>query len=1733
MFGAGSVYPHVNQTNTNTPYIPVTVSQYISNPFQNPTISQSMPVGSVIDQSVPTSRQLAARHVMPKELPIFSGSPEEWPMFYSAFYTSTEACGYSEVENLGRLQRCLKGSALEAVRSRLLLPSAVPQVMQTLQLLYGRPEQIISALLTKIRDVPTPRADNLRTLVTFGMAVQNFCDYLVAAGQVAHLSNPLLLQELIDRLPAHLKLDWVAYKRQFMVVDLRVFGGYMANLVTAAADVTLTLEPSSTKAGKADRVKGFVNAHATEKVEPVKVKSEPSKANQIRCLTCNDPEHRVKECETFKKMSTDDRWKAVQTHQLCRICLGKHGRKPCRSQMRCDIQGCQMRHHPLLHRSSSTSTTTSASSSHRENAAARNQSEGVNAHRDNQSETMFRILPVTLHGNGRSVDTFAFIDEGSSVTLMEKWIADTLDIKGVRKRLCLSWTGNVTRDEEDSHQVTVAISGCGADRRYNLEGVRTVSALGLPTQSLRYGELAKQYHHLRQLPVVDYESVTPGILIGAGHTVLTATKQLREGRSGEPIAAKTRLGWAVYGPVKREMQSRSYHLHVCECTGDANLHEMVKQYFSVENVGVSADSGPESEDEKRARLILERTTRRVEGAFETGLLWRHDQVEFPDSYGMAVRRLQCFERRLKANPAIEQNVRRQIVEYQQKGYIHEVTREELESADPCRVWYLPLSVVQNPKKPKKIRLVWDAAAKVDGISLNSMLLKGPDLVVPLPTVLCGFRERRIAVGGDLQEMFHQVKIRSADRNAQRFLMRDNPNQKPRVFIMDVATFGSTSSPCSAQYIKNLNAQDFIDRYPRAVEAIQRRHYVDDYLDSFDSEEEACRVAEEVKIVHKKGGFTMRNWLSNSNEVLRRVGATDGCREKAVEADKSGRAERVLGMLWASELDVFVYANGLDFAGIAPTKRGILRCVMSQYDPLGLLSHFFIHGRVIIQDIWRTKAGWDDIVGGEILERWQRWTSLFDMLHNVSISRAYFPSVSSEEIEDLQLHIFVDASETAYACVGYFRAKIRGEFRTALRWVPTKENVADEATKWGKGPNLLPDSRWFTGPKFLREPEVSWPQQYATEETPEELKPCMVQHIVSQDELIEWSRFSKFERVWRALAYVHRIIGNMRRKRQREQLQRGHLTQDELTEAQDTVWSLVQKYAFPEEVKLLTAVAGQGLPAKIGKSSRIYKLSPFMDDRGVIRMDSRLCAASFMPFEAKFPIILPKTHPLTILLLDWYHRAYLHENTETVINEIRQRFHVPSLRTQLRKVVRLCMYCKVKKAKPCIPRMAPLPEARLSPFVRPFSFVGLDYFGPMQAKVGRSLVKRWVALFTCLTIRAVHLEIVYSLSTDSCKKAIRRFLVRRGSPLEIWSDNGTNFVGASRELEEEIKRINEQMSEVFTNANTKWIFNPPSAPHMGGSWERLVRSIKTAFASLSITRNPDEETLMTLLIEAEGVVNSRPLTVVPLDNEAQESLTPNHFLQLSSQGVTQRPQPLMERAEPTRSNWRRMRCLVDEFWYRWIKEYLPTIASRSKWVEDPEQLKEGDLVFVVDESTRNGWLRGKILSATKGLDGRVRQAFVKTRNGVLRRPATKIAVLGIEDTNSDEEKLDNAGRKQACDPRYGSGDAALKALKAAMCNSKLVWECILSLRQLAHKNLVNLYWVPGHCGIEGNEKVDLLARKGSSTRCLGPEPFCGFSSSAIKTELNERPNQTDPNRRHRQDQTRPFYNPSGQTRPDCE
>ncbi|XP_055630813.1 uncharacterized protein LOC129771320 [Toxorhynchites rutilus septentrionalis] len=470
-----------------------------------------------------------------------------------------------------------------------------------------------------------------------------------------------------------------------------------------------------------------------------------------------------------------------------------------------------------------------------------------------------------------------------------------------------------------------------------------------------------------------------------------------------------------------------------------------------------------------------------------------------------------------------------------------------------------------------------------------------------------------------------------------------------------------------------------------------------------------------------------------------------------------------------------------------------------------------------------------------------------------------------------------------------------------RWVPTKMNPADEATKWGSGPYFSADTKWFHGPNFLRLTEDEWPRFVRqTVSTTEEIRPSMLHHKEAKP-LIDYERFSRWERLIHMMVYVKRFINSTRSKQTKYF---GNPQQEELQAATTRILKMVQHEAYPDEQLTLTNNTSSPIEERtmIERTSVLYQYCSVIDDQGVIRQNSRIRTADHLRYDIRYPVILPKDHLVTSLLIDWYHRLYRHCNTETVVNEIRQSYIIPKLRTMVKKVSRSCQYFKVRKIIPQVPPMAPIPAVRLIDHVRPFTYVGVDYFGPLLVKIGRSNCKRWVALFTCLTVRAVHLEIVHNLSTLSFISCVRRFVSRPGAPVEFFSDNGTNFHGAERILREQ---ISEGLCATFTSVSTRWTFIPPAAPHMGGAWERLVQSVKVAMGEAYSDGKLDEEGFQTLVVEAEGIVNSRPLTYLPLDSEDSEALTPNHFLLGSSTGVKQLAVAIKDQVGFQRETWRKI------------------------------------------------------------------------------------------------------------------------------------------------------------------------------------------------------------------------------------
>ena len=1657
------------------------ISEYYQNPVVSNILGSQAPYYSA-PSTFPSlaqnnlrlsSEQIAARHAISKDLPFFSGKPEEWPLFYSAFKGSTSACNFSNQENMIRLQRCLKGRALEAVRCRLMLPSSVPEVIETLRIMFGRPELVVHTLLTKLRNEPSPKAEKLESLVTFALSVQIICATMEASGLITHLSNPTLIQELTDKLPSQIKLNWAMFKQSVPTITLSTFSNWLFQIAKAASDVTLTINDSNSSTKVQNKEKSFQHSHVNE----YKASKSTESKTITKCKACNKVNHAVKACRTFADFNISQRWKCVRDRKLCIRCLGGHNVQKCRETGVCGKDGCSRKHNPLLHNSAST------------NDSNCNTPENVvTCHNQRQQgATLFRIVPVKLYGPETTLETFAFLDEGSSLTLIEEELANDLNLNGTPSSLCLRWTADMVRNEEASKRVSLRISGSHHNaKEFRISDARTVKKLSLPKQSLN--ENISTYTHLRQLPINTFDNAIPKILIGIDNWQLGVPLRVKEGNWDDPVATKTRLGWVIHGKQRGLPANHNvHHFHVCECKDDNSLHKLVKDYFSIESLGIRvSETNLESKDDQRVKNILTTGTIRKNGFYETRLIWKCDNIKLPQSFEMARLRLTCLENRMDKDPTLKLNLQTQIKDYVTKGYARKLTTEETQIKHP-RTWYLPLFAVKNPNKPGKVRMVWDAAAKVNGVSLNSTLLKGPDILNCLFSILQRFRERPIAICGDIKEMFHQIHINKEDQHSQRFLWRNNKNEEIGIFSMNVMTFGATCSPSTAQFVKDHNAARFEETMPRAVRSIRDNHYVDDFLDSVNDEIEAIKLAKEVEFIHRQAGFEMHNWISNSIAVLEAMGQKELTYTKNLNMSIEDQTEKVLGMYWCTKADSFTFSlkyNKVDPLILkgkrAPTKREILRTLMSVFDPLGLISHFLVYVKILLQQIWRAKIDWDESIPNDMFKKWMIWVNALPQIEKVKIPRCYLQRKVTANIS-VQLHIFVDASEEAYAAAGYFRfqdnegivtslvcaktkvapqkplsiprlelqAAVLGtrlaesivkihtyrisnivfwtDSRTVLswlnstprnykqfvslrlgeilensnvqqwRWVPTKQNVADEATKWYSTPKFETDSRWFVGPEFLHSSESEWPIDKIKLHTPtEELKPNYLQIHLNHENLIDTSRFSKWTRMVRTQAFVNRFIKNIKLKMAGEPLDYDTFSVEEYFKAESNIFKQAQGEMFAEErvILLKNTLLPKVENHKLPNTSILKKLSPYLDNEGVLRIHGRIDAVKHVNETVKHPIILLRNHDITQLIIKHVHELFHHHNHETVVNEIRQKFYIPQLRVAVKNVSRKCQVCKNSNAQPQCPEMASLPAARLATFCRPFSFVGVDYFGPLYVTVGRHSEKRWGVLFTCLTIRAIHLEIAYSLSTSSFIMCLQKFIARRGVPKEIYSDNGTNFKGASKEIADAIKSHDKQkIQEKFTSSGIKWRFNPPAAPHFGGSWERLVRSVKTTLFNIIPERNPTDEMLQNLFAEIETIVNTRPLTYIPTD-ENEEALTPNHFLLGASSGIKPNCTKTYD-AKSLKQNWKTIQIYADKFWRRWIREYLPTLTRRTKWFETVMPIKIGDIVMIVDPNTpRNTWLKGKVLEVKTSRSGKVRQATVLTGNGIYQRPAVKLARLDV-------------------------------------------------------------------------------------------------------------------------------------------
>ncbi|XP_051169414.1 uncharacterized protein LOC127286854 [Leptopilina boulardi] len=643
------------------------------------------------------------------------------------------------------------------------------------------------------------------------------------------------------------------------------------------------------------------------------------------------------------------------------------------------------------------------------------------------------------------------------------------------------------------------------------------------------------------------------------------------------------------------------------------------------------------------------------------------------------------------------------------------------------------------------------------------------------------------------------------------------DREPDTYVMTSMVFGSVSSPYTAQYVMQRNALTFKDSHPSAVEAITGSHYVDDYLDSFDTEEEAQKRVKDVSYIQRCCGFELQDWVSNNKSVLNSISTNASVKEYVNLLINEMPVERTLGLKWCPTDDTISFDLSLKkipesvITGARKlTKREMLTVIMSVYDPLGILLPFVIRSKILIQNVWRSGISWDEELKEKEFTSWRVWISMLEEIKDYQIPRSYCRTRSLPN--HTELHVFCDGSEKAYAAVAYVRtiqddktiqvsfvignarvaplkpvsiprmelqaaliasriAKTIGEELTIAlikrtfwtdsqtvlgwirshprkyqsfvahrlgeideltnpdewKWVSTRLNPSDHATR-DIGNMDKSMNRWINGPEFLQRPESSWPVQPAVAAitSPKtEIKKEFAGVIIEKTPYLT-PRIENF-RNWICLLRCMTLI--LMSPNIWKGILKPKVSAEWLDKAEKYLIRKTQEDCFGSEIKLINQ------HRTLHKESRIKHLTSIVtQEDGILRIDGRINATREIVDAVKQLIILDGKNCFTRLLVKHYHGKFLHGSNETVVNEIKQKFWILKLRPTVRTVASQCYVCRLQREKVQQPRMGDLSPARLGHHKRPFTYCGLDYFGPLFVTVNIRHEKRWDALFTCMTTR---------------------------------------------------------------------------------------------------------------------------------------------------------------------------------------------------------------------------------------------------------------------------------------------------------------------------------------------------------------------------------------------------------------
>ena len=788
-------------------------------------------------------------------------------------------------------------------------------------------DRIVMSFLQRLQTFRQPSTDDPSSITNYANFISSLVDTFTQLNFLHDIHSTVNLTSALSKLPADVRLNWNRHVLSQNIKDpsLRNFALWLQNFATACRDSFIPFSDTNHNGRSSSSTNARAQGH-NSKTPFVKPSSQFSLCPEKKgCVYLGS-------CEHFKAFSPIDRKNYDKKYHLCFNCLKGHNFNDCKSTKVCQQPGCMKKHHTLLHIDRQCQNQIQSSTL----STSRLLNPGLRP-----------IVPVTVSSGGKTADVFALLDTGSSVSLITKKIAEHL-VGHLPESSPILLEGVNTTSTVAAISLDLTIAPYNAAAAMPLRNVLAVPTLNLQTfDSAPINSFCQQYPHLQHVSFPYLKQLTVDLLIGSDQFDLIHSRTVIRGPPNTPCAMSTKLGWTVAG---RSILPTTAATNVTNLRSRHEaLFQQVQEWMHIDCSGITSSKKSLSAEDQQALSILKKTTKLVDGHYEIGLLWKN-HVSLPNNKWVAQKQLSSLEIKLARKPQLGSLYEASIATDIEKGYVSVVPDSE---ANREHAWYLPHHPVTNVNKPGKIRRVTNASSVYQGgTSLNSSLLKGPDLLCNLTGLIMRFREKCVALSADIEAMFMQVSVPPSDRRFLRYLWRNEVHEYNRHI------FGATDSPCAACYAVRQCAEDNKTAYPDAPNLVARHIYMDDLYVSTDTLEEAKNLRTVLQTVLATGGFNLTKWTSNNLEFNQSIPESDRSNSAPINPNKKV-IDKVLGVKWNTIDDCYLLEpTNFQDTPKKLTHRTLLKYVSSIFDPLGMSSPIQIRVRTSLQQIWKGNQHWD-------------------------------------------------------------------------------------------------------------------------------------------------------------------------------------------------------------------------------------------------------------------------------------------------------------------------------------------------------------------------------------------------------------------------------------------------------------------------------------------------------------------------------------------------------------------------------------------------------------------------------------------------------------------------------------------------------------------------------------------------------------------------------------------------------